>query len=170
MSTTEKVIAHGRTAAIATDERLEAAGILQKLLTDAIDLALQAKHAHWNLHGIQFRSIHHQLDEVAETARQFSDRMAERCLALGAAADGRVASIAANTSLDPSPEGRIEDTRVVEHMVERLHAVSEVGRSRLQRLERADPVSQNLVCEFLEQIEKQLWMFESSRSNKAPNR
>lgn len=158
-----EAIAKGRAAALVTEERLEAAGILQRLLTDTIDLSLQAKQAHWNVRGPDFRSIHLQLDDLVKTGRTYSDRFAERCLALGVAADGRVASIAAGTSLEAFPEGRIGGKRVVEYVAERLRTVSEVARSRLERLEQVDPVSQSLVCEFLEQLEKQLWMFESSR-------
>jgi starvation-inducible DNA-binding protein len=153
-----------RAAALEIEERLEAAGILQRLLTDSIDLTLQAKQAHWNVRGAEFRSVHRQLDELVEAGRSYSDRLAERCLALGAAADGRAASVASGTDLEPFPEGRLEDNDVVEHIAARLLTVSEAGRSRLARLEQIDPVSQNLVCELLDEIEKQLWMFESSRS------
>lgn len=158
------VIDRGRAAAMVPEERLETAGILQQLLTNIIDLTLQAKQAHWNLRGFEFRSIHLQLDELVEAGRVYSDRLAERCLALGVAADGRAASVAANTSLDPFPEGRLQVKQVVEYIADRLRTVSEAGRSRLARLEQVDPVSQSLVCELLEQIEKQLWMFESARS------
>lgn len=157
------VMERGRAAAIVPVERLESAGILQQLLTDMIDLTLQAKQAHWNLRGPGFRSVHLQLDEVAETARKYADRLAERCLALGVAADGRAASVAAGTDLDPFPEGRIEVNSVLQRMSAGLRTVSEAGRSRILRLERIDPVSQNLVCDLLENIEKQLWMLESSR-------
>lgn len=158
------VIDRGRAAAMVPEERLETAGILQQLLTNIIDLTLQAKQAHWNLRGFEFRSIHLQLDQLVEAGRVYSDRLAERCLALGVAADGRAASVAANTSLDPFPEGRLQVKQVVEYIADRLRTVSEAGRSRLARLEQVDPVSQSLVCELLEQIEKQLWMFESARS------
>lgn len=160
-----EAFALGREAAAPIDERLEATatGILQRLLTDLIDVTLQAKQAHWNVYGQNFRSVHHQLDELAETGHSYSDRLAERCLALGTPADGRVGVIAASTDLDPLPEGRIEDKRVVQLIAERLRTLSEVGRSRLDRLNQCDAVSQNLVCELMEQIEKHLWMFEASR-------
>ena len=164
MTTADKATALGRAAYAPPDERLEAAGMLQRLLTDVIDLTLQSKQAHWNLRGPNFRSLHRQLDELAERGREFSDRLAERCLALGVAADGRVQSIAADSDLVQFPEGRMDDSRVVEHISQRLRTVSEVGRSRLERLGQADPTSQNLVCDLLEQMEKQLWMFESSRA------
>jgi starvation-inducible DNA-binding protein len=154
----------GREAEAPIGGRLEAAGILQRLLTDLVDITLQAKQAHWNVYGQNFRSVHRQLDEVAEIGRVFSDRLAERCLALGTAADGRVGVIAADTDLEPFPEGRVEEKQVVRLIAERLRTFSEVGRSRLEHLNQCDSISQNLVCELMEQMEKQLWMFEASRT------
>lgn len=150
-------------AAIDIDRRLEAAGIIQEVLTDLINLSLQGKQAHWNLRGRTFRELHLQLDELVDLARAHSDLLAERCLALGIAADGRAREIADTTHLDPFPEGRVPDTEVVELMLDRLKIMSEVGRSRLGRLGMIDPVSQDLVNAVLADMEKQLWMFEANR-------
>ena len=153
----------GRAAALDVDRRLNAAGILQELLIDLIDLSLQGKQAHWNLRGRMFRDLHLLLDEVVDAARDYSDQVAERCLALGVAADGRLATVATGTHLEPFPEGRVEDHQVVELVTARLQTVSEVGRSRLGQLGELDQVSQDLVNEVLAGIEKYLWMVESHR-------
>ncbi len=154
----------GRAAALDVDRRLNAAGFLQELLIDLVDLSLQGKQAHWNLRGRMFRDLHLLLDEVVDAARDDADRLAERCLALGVAADGRLATVAAGTHLEAFPEGRVEDHRVVELLVARLQTVSEVGRSRLGRLGELDQVSQDLVNDVLAGIEKYLWMVEAHRS------
>lgn len=44
-------------AAFSVDSRLETAGMLQELLVEVIDLALQGKQVHWNLCGTMFRTI-----------------------------------------------------------------------------------------------------------------
>lgn len=150
-------------AALDVDRRLAAAKILQSLLIDLTDLGLQGKQAHWNLRGPMFRDLHLLLDELVEVARDAADTLAERCLALGVAADGRAASISRDSRLDAFPEGRLEDAVVVDLMVDRLHTVSEAGRSRLGQLGELDAVSQDLVLEVLEDIEKHLWMFEAHR-------
>ena len=147
--------------ALGTDRRLGAAGIVQELLIDMIDLSLQGKQAHWNLRGRMFRDLHLLLDDLVKEAGGAADRLAERCLALGVAADSRVATVAYFTHLEPFPPGRIEDRHVVDLMVTRLHAISEVGRSHLGYLGELDPVSQNLVSEVLVGVEKNLWMFEA---------
>ena len=160
----EQSTAVTHTAAFNIDSRLETAGILQEILVDVTDLALQGKQAHWNLCGSMFRSVHLQLDQMVDAARKYADQLAERCLALGVAADGRLATLTRATHLDSFPEGRVEDRAVIKLIVDRLHTISEVARSRLNKLGDIDPVSQDLVNEVLEGLEKQLWMFEAFRS------
>ena len=150
-------------AALDVDRRLAAAEFLQSLLVDLTDLGLQGKQAHWNLRGQMFRDLHLLLDELVDVARNAADTVAERCLALGVAADGRVAVVHRDSRLAAFPEGRIEDAVVVDLIVDRLHTVSEAARSRLGQLGELDVVSQDLVIELLESIEKQLWMFEAHR-------
>ena len=150
-------------AAVDVDRRLAAAEILQTLLVDLIDLGLQGKQAHWNLRGPMFRDLHLLLDELVEVARDAADALAERCLAIGVAADGRVAAVHRDSRLDVFPEGRVEDSAVVDLMVDRLHTMSDAGRSHLGQLGDLDMVSQDLVIEVLQDIEKQLWMFEAHR-------
>ncbi len=150
-------------AAMTVDQRLAAAGILQEVLTDTIDLGLQAKQLHWNLHGPIFHGLHLLLDDLAAAAGEEADTLAERCLALGVAADGRLATVAGGTHLPEPPEGRISDHEALDLAVARLHTYSEVARSRLGQLGELDPVSQDLVNGDLARMEKLLWMFEAHR-------
>src|SRR5690349_15609658 len=70
---------------------------LQGALVDLLDLSLVAKQVHWNVVGPRFRSVHLQLDDVVDTARQHSDTVAERASAIGVNPDGRAATIARST-------------------------------------------------------------------------
>jgi starvation-inducible DNA-binding protein len=151
------------TAALNVDSRLEAAGMLQVLLVDVIDLTSQGTQARWNLYGPMFRSVRLELDQMVDSARQYADQLAERCLALGVAADGRLATVTSTTHLDSFPGGRVEDRQVVHLISDRLHTVSAVGRSVLRSLGETDPVSQELVNGILQGLERHLWMFEAAR-------
>lgn len=155
-------------AALSVDRRLATAEILQGLLVDLTDLSLQGKQAHWNVRGRAFRDLHLLLDELVESAREAADTLAERCLALGVPADARAATIGRDSRLPAFPEGRVEDHQVVDLIVDDLHTVSEAGRSRLGRLGELDVVSQDVVIEVLQDIEKHLWMFEAHRPYPAP--
>ena len=62
-------------------------------LIHALDLERQAKQAHWNVKGPNFRALHELFDEVAQQAEDASDLLAERMVSLGGSPDGRVATI-----------------------------------------------------------------------------
>lgn len=70
---------------------------LQQVLVDLIELHLQAKQAHWNIVGVNFRDLHLQLDELVDAAREAGDNIAERLRALAATPDGRSDTVAATT-------------------------------------------------------------------------
>jgi starvation-inducible DNA-binding protein len=148
-------------AAFDVDRRVEAAGILQDMIVELINLSLIGKQAHWNVRGPMFKELHLQLDELVEIAREGTDTLAERCLALGVPADGRLEFVTQETHQDSFPEGRLEDTQVVDLMVNTLKVVSEVGRSKLGLLGDLDPVSQDLLNNVLEDVEKHLWLFDA---------
>jgi starvation-inducible DNA-binding protein len=144
-------------------DRSTVAQELQPLLVELIDLGLTAKQAHWNLTGPMFRSLHLQLDELADEARLRSDRVAERLAALGVPADGRVEALTA-TPLPAFPAGFVEDSKVVAAVVERLDEIIGRTRQRIERLEQADLVSQGLLLDLAGALEKDRWMFAAQQA------
>ena len=82
---------------------------LQAILAVLTDLALTGKHAHWNVQGPNFRSLHLQLDELVDAWRDAADEVAERAVALGHAPDGRIATMAAQTPLPALEAGPQHD-------------------------------------------------------------
>jgi starvation-inducible DNA-binding protein len=71
-----------------TAERQALAVELQGTLVDLLDLTLIGKHAHWNVEGRLFRSVHHELDDFVDAWRILSDDVAERAVTIGASPDG----------------------------------------------------------------------------------
>ncbi|MFJ6080676.1 Dps family protein [Streptomyces sp. NPDC092369] len=134
---------------------------LQGTLVDLLGLSLIGKQAHWNVVGPRFRSIHLQLDEVVDTARAFSDTVAERAAALGLPPDGRPETIAAAFTLPSPKDGWQQDTEVVEVMVASLGAAIGRLRERIAATDEADPVTQDLLISITAELEKQRWMFEA---------
>src|SRR5690606_23118194 len=57
--------------------------LLAPHVASAIDLMLQAKHAHWNVKGPNFIALHELFDKVAATAQKHADGLAERIAQLG---------------------------------------------------------------------------------------
>lgn len=134
---------------------------LKGALVDLVDLALVAKQVHWNVVGPRFRSVHLQLDEVVDTARQHSDTVAERCSAIGVTPDGRAATVAAQSAMGPVPEGWIKDVDVVRMMVDGLGAVIGRMRERIEATDEPDPVSQDILIQLTADLEKHAWMFQA---------
>ncbi|MFM9592021.1 Dps family protein [Streptomyces scabiei] len=134
---------------------------LQESLVDLLGLSLIGKQAHWNVVGPRFRSIHLQLDEVVSTARTFADQVAERAAALGVAPDGRPETVAARFALQGPKDGWLRDTEVVKLLVEALETAIGRLRERIDAVEEADKVTQDLLIAVTYELEKQRWMFEA---------
>jgi starvation-inducible DNA-binding protein len=77
--------------------------LLNQQLADAADLGLQIKHAHWNVKGPQFFSLHQLFDELAEDLEDHIDDIAERTVELGGIAAGTLQQVAATSRLAPYP-------------------------------------------------------------------
>ncbi|GAY07163.1 DNA starvation/stationary phase protection protein [Pseudonocardia sp. N23] len=137
---------------------------LQDTLVELTDLALQAKQLHWNVTGRSFLPVHEQLDGLTDEARAAGDAVAERAVALGLPADGRVAIVAKETPLAEAPEGRIPDSGAVAHAVRILDTVIARTRTRIDRLGELDPVTQDLLIGIVAGLEKQRWMFDAQQA------
>jgi starvation-inducible DNA-binding protein len=141
---------------------------LQKVLVDLIELSLQGKQAHWNVVGRNFRDTHLQLDEIIESAREFSDTVAERMRSMHALPDGRSDQVAQTTTLPEFPQGEIATTEVVDLMTERLDAVASTCRDVHDDVDEEDPTSADILHAILERVEQLSWMV--SAENRTPKR
>jgi starvation-inducible DNA-binding protein len=147
-----------------TDEARRVTGaVLQDSLVDLIDLHLSAKQAHWNLTGRSFRSVHLQLDEVVDLAREHADTVAERASAIGVNPDGRARTIAEHTRLQQLETGDLPDDKVIAAVTDMLGEMSRRFRERIEATEEADPVSQDLLIAVAQDLDKQHWMFAVQR-------
>lgn len=134
------------------------AGSLQAVLVDLVELHLQAKQAHWNVVGRNFRDLHLQLDEIADVVREAGDTVAERLRALHATADGRSATVAAATALAAFPAGEQDTSRVVDLVVDRVSAAVTTVRRLHDGIDAEDPTSADILHAITEDLEKQAWL------------
>jgi starvation-inducible DNA-binding protein len=131
---------------------------LQETLVELVELALQGKQAHWNVTGPNFRSVHLELDEIVDSARLASDRVAERIVTIGRSPDGRAATIANTPPFSPFPTGAVGAAQAVEVVGSRIDELAGRLRERIGRLGETDPVSQGILVDVDEELEKQAWM------------
>ena len=139
---------------------------LQRVLVDLLELSMQGKQAHWNVVGRNFRDTHRQLDEIIETAREFSDTVAERMRALHAVPDGRSDIVAATTTLPEYPQGEIDTSETVDLITVRLEATVATMRDVHDAVDEEDPTSSDILHAAIEKLEQYAWMV--SAENRTP--
>ena len=139
---------------------------LQKVLVDLIELASQGKQAHWNVIGTNFRDTHLALDEIIDSAREFSDTIAERMRALHALPDGRSDTVAESTTLPEFPQGEIATTEVIDLITARLEDTVATCRGVHDQVDEEDPTSADIFHEIIEKLEQYAWMM--SAENRRP--
>ena len=154
--TTEATSAH--LPPLGTHQRAEVGRQLQATLIELIDLSLIGKQLHWNVVGPEFRSLHLQLDELVDAWRASADTVAERAVALGESPDGQAAAVSAGSEIPPVRRGAVPDREVVRELAERLNAVAERARARMDRLGELDLASQDVLIDVVRGLEQQLWM------------
>jgi starvation-inducible DNA-binding protein len=77
--------------------------LLNARLSDAIDLELQTKQAHWNVKGPSFIGLHELFDKLAEEVEEHIDTIAERAVQLGGVAHGTIQETQRKTTLPEYP-------------------------------------------------------------------
>ena len=85
---------------LTTEQGHGVAEILQQRLHALNDLQLTLKHAHWNVVGPNFISVHEMLDPQIETVRGFVDEVAERMATMGVSPNGLPGAIVASRKWD----------------------------------------------------------------------
>jgi starvation-inducible DNA-binding protein len=142
--------------------RRKLAELLNARLAEAIDLKLSAKHAHWNVKGPHFISLHELFDGLASALEGPIDEMAERITALGGTAEGTVGLVAGRTALDPYPAGIFAGSAHVEALAA---AAAAFGRSLRKAIGQADKLGDEGTADLLtgvsREVDKQLWLLEA---------
>jgi starvation-inducible DNA-binding protein len=131
---------------------------LEATLHALISLSLIGKQLHWAVVGQLFRPLHQQLDELVDSWRDLSDVVAERAVALGYVPDGQAQAVAAGAEVGPVGRTSIEDHTVVRELTDRIAKVTELARTRMDRLGEIDLASQDVLIEVVRKLEEQQWM------------
>jgi hypothetical protein len=104
------------------------------------------------------------LDELVTDVRTWTDDVAERIMAVGGSADGRIVTVAEASPLEAFPSGPLPSDKVVALVVERLDQIVAATRPRIDRLDVTDLVSQDLVISIVAGLEKHRWMFSTEHA------
>jgi starvation-inducible DNA-binding protein len=147
---------------LAERTRCAMVALLNSRLADAIDLALQAKQAHWNVKGPQFIALHELFDDVAEQAYELTDVIAERATQLGGVALGTVQAVGAATRVAAYP---LDIASGREHVAALSSTVAAVGTSVRGAIDEAaaagDADTADVFTEVSRGFDKVLWLIEA---------
>jgi starvation-inducible DNA-binding protein len=136
--------------------------LLSARLADCIDLQLQAKQAHWNVKGPSFIALHKLFDEVADTAEEAVDLIAERIVQLGGIAEGTVRVAGQRSALREYPLNIAAGKDHANALSDALAASGKLVRSAIdQAAEIGDVDTSDLFTEVSRGIDKQLWFVEA---------
>ena len=144
--------------------------LLEKRISDGIDMALITKQAHWNLKGPQFIGVHLMLDTFREAQDEWVDMMAERITQLGGTAFGTVQEVAQRTALEPYPVNIYQVSDHIHALIDRYATVANALRSSIDEADEAgDADTADLFTEVSRGIDKQLWFLEAHTQERSPS-
>lgn len=144
------------------ETREDIIGMLNARLSDSLDLKSQAKHAHWNVKGMNFIALHELFDQVATEVEGYSDLLAERVTVLGGTAEGTVRVAAENSSLSQYPLEITEGRDHVDALSSALATFAKNTRGNVDDADAAgDAITADLFTEVARGTDKLLWFVEA---------
>lgn len=147
---------------LAQSTRQDIVQLLNERLAEAIDLQLQAKHAHWNVKGPNFTGLHDLFDRIAAAASDYGDVIAERGVALGGVAEGTVQIVSRRSKL---AEYAVKPGDWTAHVEAMRTALAGFGTAARRAIDEAaglkDADTADLFTEVSRGIDKLLWMVEA---------
>ena len=135
----------------------EVAGVLQNRLNALNDLALTLKHIHWNVVGPHFIAVHQMLDPQVDAVRAMADEAAERIATLGSAPVGTPGALVEQRSWDDYSVGRDDAIAHLGALDLVYQGVISDHREGADKVEEADPVTNDLLIGQLRQLELFHW-------------
>lgn len=136
--------------------------VLNQRLSDCLDLAGQAKQAHWNVKGPNFIALHELFDSVAAGLVEFVDNIAERITALGGVAEGTVQVVASRSTLPKYPLDITNGRCHVEAISTSMAAFGKSVRADIDKTDKlGDADTADLFTGISRDLDKHLWFVEA---------
>lgn len=133
------------------------AQFLSPIVTNLTALAVNGKQAHWHVRGISFIAVHELLDQIVDHAHEYADTAAERIVALGLPVDGRLESVAANTTTPPLKAGFQQIDATIAGIVAQIDAARVSVQTAIDELGELDASSQDVAIEIARGLDKDRW-------------
>lgn len=145
-----------------TEARAIVIAAMTSVVAETIDTSLAARHAHWNVRGASFHSLHELFGRIHSELEQHVDAIAERISALGAVAHGTAQAVVSESKLPPYTPVMVTADEHIEAIVVRLEQLAATMGAALAECERwKDPVSAHHVTEAWAAVDKLCWLLRS---------
>ena len=136
--------------------------LLGTALIHALDLERQAKQAHWNVKGPNFKALHMLFDEVARQGEDASDLLAERMVSLGGTPDGRAATVANRSTLREYPLDARSGEDHIEALSQGIATFGTIARDAIDHAtDWGDADTADVFTQLSRDLDKTLWMVEA---------
>lgn len=150
---------------LSTENGHEVAQTLQQRLHALNDLQLTLKHAHWNVVGPNFISVHEMLDPQIELVRGFVDELAERMATMGVGPSGLPGDLVKARTWD---DYSVHRATGVEHLAALdivYNGVIEDHRGAIQKVGELDPVTEDMLIGQVKELELFQWFMRAHLEN-----
>ena len=141
------------------------ADVLQQRLNALNDLQLTLKHAHWNVVGPNFISVHEMLDPQIDEVRGYVDEVAERMATMGVSPNGLPGTIVSGRTWDDYDVMRASG---VEHLAALdlvYDGVIQDHRAALAEVGDVDPITEDMLIAQVRGLELFQWFMRSHIEN-----
>lgn len=147
---------------LAHNTRKTSISLLQGSLSDAIDLRLAVKHAHWTVRDPRFQTLHELFDSFVEPLDTEIDEIAERIATLGGMPDGRATTVARESSLDTYPSDAVDGEAHLSALADRVAALGNKIRKGIDEADQAgDMATADLLTAAVRRLDQMLWFLEA---------
>lgn len=153
---------HSTRISLPEKDRIEISGLLNITLASVLDLYAQIKHAHWNVKGTNFISLHLLFDKIAEEVENQADVIAERIMALGGSAFGTIQEIISNSKLRVYPIDIFQGADHIEHLTHNFAILGELSAENIDQTAKLDDmVTNEIYVDLTRMLDKNSWFLEA---------
>lgn len=146
---------------LTSEKRQEVIEHLNKILSDEFVLYVKLAKYHWNVRGPFFGPLHALFQTLYEQAFRDADLVAERVRALGGIPIGTMKEFLGLTRLIEVPGRNPVEVEMIGDLVIDYQTIIKHLRSDIEKIDRHDPVTGNMLMTLVEQHEKSAWMLRS---------
>lgn len=141
------------------------ADALQMRIHALNDLALTLKHAHWNVVGRDFISVHEMLDPQIDLVRAMIDALAERMATLGVSPNGLPGDLTEKRTWHDYPIGRATTSEHLAALDVVYNGVLSDHRAAIATVGPIDPITEDILISQTGQLELFQWFMRSHLEN-----